>query len=232
MEQFYCKADSCSQDVTSSGGSDWNCNNLACTCRPGATFCGGVPASNLTGAINGLVGTLSISCGAPDNGTNTATCYFKQSVLQQLFGPSGLSLNACSFGECVRQSVIDETNSPTSSTANTSGESSLSGGVIAGLAVVGALLLSVLLLLALGLVKQKRARRSSLGGTDKTGGVGVDWADVHYDIPRSSGLMEKLRGYTRTGSKGDMIMDDHVLGGISGRVRPGEMMAILGPSGE
>lgn len=130
----------------------------------------------------------------------------------------------------MRQSVIDETGNSTNSTANNSGGSSLSGGVIAGLAVIGGLLFLVLLLLALGLVKQRRARRSYLGGMGKTGGVGVDWSDVNYDIPRSSGLIRRFRGLGK-GSKGDIVMDDHVLGGISGHVRPGEMMAILGPSG-
>jgi ABC-type multidrug transport system fused ATPase/permease subunit len=188
--------------------------------------------TDLTGAINGLAGTVDISCEAPDNKTNTATCYFKQSVLQQLFGSSGLSLDACTFGECVRQSVIDEAGNSTDSTSNGSGGHSLSGGVIAGLAVVGGLLLLALLLLALGLVKQRRARRSGLGGTGKTGGVGVDWVDINYDIPRSSGLMGRFRELGSNTNKGDVIMDDHVLGGISGRVKPGEMMAILGPSGE
>lgn len=149
----------------------------------------------------------------------------------QLFGPSGLSLSACTFGECVRQSVIDETGTPAAS-ASAHGSSSLSGGVIAGLAVIGALLLLTLLFLGIGLVKQRRARRSHFEGTGKTGRVGVEWVDVDYVVPRSSGLIGRYLGLGHKGKNPVVVADVHVLGGISGHVNPGQMMAILGPSGE
>ena len=41
-EEFFCDADTCTQQ-DSNGGSDWSCQNLKCTCRPGATFCGTNP---------------------------------------------------------------------------------------------------------------------------------------------------------------------------------------------
>jgi hypothetical protein len=238
VEQFFCKADSCAQDLTSggTGSADWSCQNLACTCRPGTAFCGGVPAINLTATINGLGGTLDVTCDAPDNSTNTAQCSFKQSVLQSLFGSSGLTLTGCTFGECVRQSVIDETSSSSSSGKN-SGGSSLGGGVIAGLAVVGALVLLALLLLAFGIVKQRSARRSGLGGgTEKTGGVGVHWDDINYIIPHSSGFLATYKSLNPFAGKSYRVngamSDQTILGGISGRVEPGQIMAILGPSGE
>lgn len=157
-------------------------------------------------------------------------------MLQSLFGSSGLTLTGCTFGECVRQSVIDETGS-SSSNGNNSGGSSLSGGVIAGLAVVGALVLLALLLLAFGIVKQRSARRSGLdGGREKTGGVGVHWDDINYIIPHSSGFLatyESLNPFARKSYDVNGAMSDQtILGGISGRVEPGQIMAILGPSGK
>lgn len=238
VEQFYCKADSCSQDLTSEGAGSavWNCQNLACTCRPGTTFCGGNTAADLTSTINGLDGTLDVVCAAPNSSTNTANCDFKQSVLQTLFGASGLSLSACTFGECVRQSVIDTTgNSSSSSSQNVSSGRSLNGGVIAGLVVVGALGLIALLFLAVGIFKQRQVRKSGPDAGGKTGGVSVHWDNVSYAIPHSSGLFARFQtsgifGRRRYNSNG--VMSDYtILDSVSGHVEPGQIMAILGPSG-
>lgn len=44
VEQFYCQANECDQNVKQDGGSvngsTWTCQTLNCTCRPGADFCG------------------------------------------------------------------------------------------------------------------------------------------------------------------------------------------------
>jgi ABC-type multidrug transport system fused ATPase/permease subunit len=219
VEQFYCKAESCVQTIGNS--TTYKCQNLQCTCRPGTTFCGGIPASNLTGAINGLSGTLEIDCAAIDSSTGTATCHFVQATLQSLFGSSGLSLSGCSFGECVRQSVIDTGGGASDSPAETESKS-LGGGVIAGLAVVGTLVLLALGFLLLGFLRQRAARKNGdrdLGGSQ----VAVVWSKLTYVVPsRSGGILRR-----RKHEEGDKtILDD-----ITGRVRPGQMMAILGPSG-
>jgi len=155
-----------------------------------------------------------------DPSTNQATCQFVQSTLQQLFGSSGLTLNGCSFGECVRQNVIDAASSNSTST-DTTQKSTLGGGVIAGLAVVGSLLLIALLFLVIGLWSQRKARLqgySRLGG----GGVAVEWKDVSYIVPGSD-------GWTR--NRKNVSDDKVILDNVSGLVLPGQMMAILGPSG-
>lgn len=225
VEQFYCKADSCLQDL-SDGGADWSCQNLACTCISNASFCGGVVISNLTDTINGLTGTLDISCGASDNSTHMATCAFKQSTIASLFGSSGLSLNNCAFGECVRQSVIDSsTGNSTGSSPSGSGGKQLGGGVIAGLAVVGGLILLALVFLLFGFIRQRRARRVPFTQLDANGAT-VAWADVNYIMPGTRTWLRKKK------SSADAFTDDKViLDSVSGRVRPGQMMAILGPSG-
>jgi hypothetical protein len=44
VEQFFCQASACNQTVSATSGnngSTWVCGELECTCRPGASFCGG-----------------------------------------------------------------------------------------------------------------------------------------------------------------------------------------------
>ncbi|KAJ7891204.1 hypothetical protein B0H14DRAFT_3081531 [Mycena olivaceomarginata] len=208
VEQFYCLADSCTQDLTG-GNTNWECQNLKCTCIPKTTFCGG-------GAINGLGGSLAIEC------NNATTCAFKQSTLQSLFGSEGLSLNGCSFGECVAQNVID-TAGGSNSTDTGGGGTQLSGGVIGGLAAVGALVLLAIVTLVFGLIGQHSARRAKLNVAD--GSVALEWSRVSYVVAGPGGR-------SWFGSRGKGADDDKVvLDAVSGRVAPGQMMAILGPSG-
>ncbi|KAG6917022.1 hypothetical protein DXG01_004148 [Tephrocybe rancida] len=204
VEQFYCQADTCAQSLGNEG----------------TTFCGGVPAASLIKTINGLGGTLGIECDALDNSTNTATCHFKQKDLLALFPPSGLTLDRCSFGECVRQSVIDSGGNI--SAADSSGGKSLGGGVIAGLAVVGGLALIALLFIAFGCIIKRKARKARRN--DNTGiQVGVHWDGITYSVPGSSKarFFGLLRGHDEK-----TVLDD-----VSGTVHAGQMMAILGPSG-
>ena len=179
----------------------------------------------MTAAINLLGGDLSVECGAVDNSTNTATCYFKQATLQNLFGASGLGLNGCIFGECVNQYVIDTAGT---SSASSRASTSLSSGVIAGLAIVFGLVLLSLLLLALGLRTQRLARKTGI--TFERCNVGVDWSGLSYVIP--SGSQGTGAFTSRRRQRGPKNDDKVILDSVSGTVRPGQMMAILGPSGE
>ena len=229
-EQFYCTADSCaqSQDETS-GSSSYKCDNLKCTCIPNATFCGAVPITNLTGTINALGGTVSVSCDAPSS-DNAATCSFQQATINSVFGSAGLSLNGCTFGECVRQNVIDTATGDTASDTE-GGSSSLSGGVIAGLAVVGGLIGLALLFLLWGLVVQRKARRVPRSPLDRTGGASVEWTAVSYFVPNSRSLFARVPRRQKS-TDGDFADHKVVLDSVSGQVLPGQMMAILGPSGK
>ncbi|KZO95147.1 hypothetical protein CALVIDRAFT_555853 [Calocera viscosa TUFC12733] len=247
VEQFFCTASSCSQTLNTSGAgsSDWMCQDLACTCRPNSDFCGKTAAMNLTATIDTLSGSLEISCDAVNASSSTGTaCAFKQSVLEQLFGAGGLSMQNCVFGECVRQGVIDTALSSNSTTTSAAAAAGLSGGVIAGLAVVGAFVLAALLLLAWGLWDQRRARAGASGLAEAAaaekppGGIGLEWNDLSYTVT-PSWLSKLLRGRARASHPESGLADEHsaegggklILRGVSGRVEPGTMVAILGPSG-
>jgi len=200
------------------GSSKSQCDTLKCTCRSGTTFCGASRGiSNLTAPVNALTGPVQINCDVVDQSTGQVTCHFIQSSLQILFGNQGLALNSCDIGECVRQNVIDSNNDTVSSKA------SLSGGVIAGLVVVVTLVSLALLFLAFGLWRQRKAR---LQGYTRlgSGGVAVEWKDLSYSVPSSDSWGRK---------KSKNVNDDKViLDNVNGLVLPGQIMAILGPSGK
>lgn len=207
-------------------------------------MCG--PPLNLVNVFNALSGTLNIDCA--NNGTN---CYFKQETLQQLFGPNGLALSGCRFGECVTDTVMQQY----SSEGLAGPSSSLSGGVIAGLAVVGALLLALLGLFLLGYMRQRKARAGGKRHLDDIHPAGLSWSNVSYSLPLSSGkavatLFKRKNAAIQSesqstnglvveheksaelgqrrndGKSGKLILDN-----ISGTLPEGGLMAILGPSG-
>jgi len=183
--------------------------------------------TDLTSPINGLVGALNIECIVPSPSDHSSSCKFKQQTLISLFGSDGLALDECTFGECVRQSVIDGGGNLTNTT-NSSMNSGpgLGGGVIAGLAVVGGLVLFALLILLWGLWLQRKARFSGMKDIDRWR-VALEWTDLTYIIPTSQG--PSLLG--RLGRDSGDSSDKTVLNALNGRVDPGKMMAILGPSG-
>lgn len=198
--------------------------------------CRTTQSPNLTGTINTLSGTLEIDCAASSSSSTSGTsCSFKQQILQSLFGAQGLSLSGCTFGECVAQSVIDTASSSTTSAAGATAGKELSGGVIAGLAVVGALVAAALALLLFGKIAQRRARKAGPDVVPR-GGVGVKWEGVGYVVPHENrGMPWRRRKDAKDAERGEKgeggkaVLDTS---GSEGVVRPGEMLAILGPSGE
>ncbi|ORY24311.1 hypothetical protein BCR39DRAFT_547449 [Naematelia encephala] len=243
-EQFYCQASGCDQSVASGtsgvNGSTWVCPTLQCHCRAGTDFCGGGSSSvsqNLTGTIDVLNGPLTVDCSAD------GSCYFKQTLLDALFGSNGLELSSCSFGECVEQYIIDEALG-IATAADTSG--GLSGGVIAGLAVVGAFLLGIVGIIIWGFVTQRKARRGMRtdGEIPKAGGAGVKWSGIGYEVKLGKHPLNQLTGWAKgSGSKTiDMENDGEkamarngngkvVLDNASGVLSAGGFYCILGPSG-
>lgn len=155
-----------------------------------------------------------------------ASCAFKQTVLQTLFGSDGLSLSGCKHGECVRPSDI-ATISATLGTSSSSGGNSLSPGVIGGLAVLGGIVLLLLALLVLGCISQKKARRQPIASLaqhkdEVVGAAGVRWDGLGYSLPA------RARSWIpgRPHRSGRVILDN-----LSGHVEGGQLCAILGPSG-
>ncbi len=147
-----------------------------------------------------------------------------------MFGSSGLTLSGCAFGECVGQNIIDfvSSNSTATDTESGSHSNSLGGGVIAGLAVVGGLIAFALVVLLVGWRNQRRAKQQPFGNMNGThGGSAIEWSNISYFVPSiqpGSGLSMRLK---RRSTDQKVVLDN-----VSGVVEPGQMMAILGPSGK
>jgi ABC-type multidrug transport system fused ATPase/permease subunit len=181
-----------------------------------------------------LSGTLEIACEAPANGSNLGSCTFSQTLLRQLFPPNGLGLVDCQYGECVSQGVIDivQGNVDPAATA-TNKEDGLSGGVIAGLAVVGTIVLAILALIGWGLLTQKKARKigavsldDSAFGRRKGFGAGVEWSNVGYHSKRPQNRKLATLGRKSSPTEGKIILE-----GVTGKLNPGGLCCVLGPSG-
>lgn len=213
------------------------CDHCRGSCGPGADWQS--TSQNLTGAINVLRGPLTIDC----SGSDVGSCSFNSPFLGSIFGSQGLGLSGCTFGECVQQYVIDQAEGI--ATAVASGNS-LSGGVIAGLAVVGAILLAIVALIVWGLLAQRRARRHMIadGAIPKSGGVGIMWTDVGYEVKTARHPWKRAIIWFK-GSGNTQVQDQSSEGGQAigpnggkivlrescGQISPGGMVCILGPSG-
>lgn len=246
-EQFYCAASACVQsNVTTTIGSSsseaavsYLCQNLECRCNTGTAFCNPSAPLDLTSTFNGLGGSIEITCDAATG----STCSFKQSTLNSLFGQAGLALNSCKWGECVLPTTVNSlAASLAGSSSGSSGGNSLSGGVIAGLAVLGAFVALLLLLLGVGFVRQRKARRKAserqallASSSDKMSGasphppIGLRWNDLSYSLPSSS-LLSPTRIF-----RSSSIQHAHdgrtILPSLSGTIPGGSFTSILGPSG-
>lgn len=215
-EQFYCKASNCSQTLPQGGSNssevDWHCDTISCKCISNTTICGGGPGSviPLAGTINAIAGSLDLNC----DGGGDGKCNFKASALAGLF-PNGLSLQGCSFGECVDQSVIDAS---ASSSGMFGSGLALSSGVIAGLAVLGAFILA-LLAICLFACLGRRARRRRGGEIGKQG-VNVEFRNIGYMARLHSGAV-----FTKSKTEKALLHN------VDGYVKKGQLLGILGPSG-
>ncbi|SCV68407.1 BQ2448_528 [Microbotryum intermedium] len=220
-EQFYCAADTCTQQNSTTNGKTtvtWQCANFKCRCIPGTQFCG-TGALDLTVTIDGLNGGIEVTCDGdgPD-------CDFKQSVLQTIFGAQGLELNSCQHSECTRSSTI-ETLAAQRVNDSATAAAELSHGVIIGLAIVGAFVVALLGFLFWGCLVQRKARRGVTALADQDqgqdGAVGMRWSGLGYTLPQQRfGVLGQRR------RAGRVILDN-----LTGEVQPGTLCAILGPTG-
>ena len=196
-------------------------------------------SQNLTGAINILRGPLTIDC----SGSTVGSCSFNTPFLSSIFGSNGFSLSGCTFGECVQQYVLDQALGIAEAVT---GDETLGGGVIAGLAVVGAILLAVIGLVIWGFIAQRKARQNQRtdGIIPQNGGVGIKWSGVSYEVKTASNTWDravvwlkgsgKLSEGAQNSEDGQAIGPDGgkiVLRESHGQIPPGGLVCILGPSG-
>ncbi|GAA6060477.1 hypothetical protein JCM10212_007108 [Sporobolomyces blumeae] len=239
-EQFYCSASACAQtNVTAAIGTSsaqaavaYECGNLECACISGSAFCTSGASLDLTDTINGLSGSIKVVCDAATG----EECAFQQDTLNTLFGQSGLALDGCQWGEVVLPATINTLAAAMSGSAGAGGNgggNSLSGGVIAGLAVLGAIVALLLGLLGCGYLSQRRARRVAresepllVAGSTRPGQnpIGLRWTDLSYSLPSAAFVSRRLPGHAAYDGR-------TILPSLSGEAPGGSFTSILGPSG-
>ena len=246
IEQFYCQSEDCSaknvstgvaSDSSPFGTTEWTCNTLKCYCIPGTTLCGG-GSLDLTSIINNMNGTLSMPCDyvEPSSANATGECAFRGKLLEKFLGAKGLPLKNCRSGSCISQSDLDQFWTSDATTDNVYGgeASKLSGPLVAGLIVLGFAVGTLLALVLLGLYR-KRMAAARQEGRDP-GPAGLLWQNIDYYLKNGKNTLGKGRTkpLEQVASLPEAFVSassDHLVRGVSGRLEPGEMMAILGPSG-
>lgn len=184
--QFYCQATGCvsSNSTTpvqpSSGwGTDlWSCSSFACFCPEGTKVCSNqnFPLGNI---INTIGGTLDLPCDYVDPSDPLAEteCILSAAQLNQFVGPSGLALNRCKYGQCLSQFDREQDWQRSALQARAGTGEHLSGGVTAGLVILGAASFLLLFTCALGYWLQRKAARKPCMNDLRA--IGISWDDIH-----------------------------------------------------
>nr|ODO01155.1 ATP-dependent permease [Cryptococcus depauperatus CBS 7855] len=212
IESFHCELDNCEWDLKGGAESQVNykCQSILCSCIPGRFLCGENGSVNIDDFLAEEVkGPGSFSC-QPGNG-----CSFEEPAMNQLindiFGDKSITLN-CESGECLHYSMVPGYVPPES---GSNGE----GGWMA----VSALLTGIILLLAcLLLWYLSKATRQSSG-----------FVGVHLPEEEAAKLMSDHVPATLHFSNINysLASGSRLLSHVTGTVRPGELLAIMGASG-
>ncbi|KAK3819675.1 MAG: hypothetical protein J3Q66DRAFT_311391 [Benniella sp.] len=198
-EQFYCHAPQCNLATTEKDGvvkTAWDCPTLSCKCLTPTLMCGGVPGPpiSLGETIDALKGPFKLTC--PHN---SKTCDFFIADLAGFF-PTGLKMDDCDLGECVFPSEIQS--------SVTSVKSTMAPGIIACLAILGALILFLIIVCLIARRNQRILSRTPY--TLNSEAASLEFRNVGYTLNKD-GLQ--------------------ILKGISGSAPAGVVLAVMGPSG-
>lgn len=215
VESFYCALDQCSWELQSTHDrniTDYECKKVKCECIPGRTLCGEGGTIDLSEFLTeGIKGPATFSC---DSSKSKDSCVFSEpamnDVISSIFGDESIFLD-CNAGECLHRTEVPGYTRPIKAI-----NKPLIAGVIAGCA-----LFIVVVILGLWHLSRRSAQRSGVGAIhladddDETSGLGVEHkpAALHFEKVSYS-LNEK-----------------QILKDVTGVVNPGQIMAIMGPSG-
>ncbi|TXT13418.1 hypothetical protein VHUM_00785 [Vanrija humicola] len=211
IESFYCKLDQCqwyAEETPGANETHFNCEKIECACIPGRFLCGENGSVNIDDFLSEEVkGPGSFNC------VSGQGCTFEEPAMNQLindiFGDKAITLD-CDSGECLHYSQVPGYSPP--APVDNSFFVALSAAL--ALAIFAA---AVLLLWYLG-----RARRKAPGFAgvklpeDEAAKLMADHVPATLHFSNISYTLPKGR---------------QVLSHVTGTVRPGEILAIMGASG-
>ncbi|ETS62918.1 hypothetical protein PaG_02684 [Moesziomyces aphidis] len=214
-ESFYCGLDDCQESIeigASSNKTSYDCKKVACKCIPDRMLCGESGSIDISDFLTEEIkGPGKMSCKTDADGVRK--CRFEEpgmnGLISDVFGDEAIFIT-CKSGECIHFSQVPGYQAPIAP------ERPVTWVVISAVAAILIVVVSVSLLWMLGRhYKDDEVRLGSVRLPQEEADLMKDhipaalhWEDVSY----------------RIGSKA-------LLDGISGCVKPGEVMAIVGASG-
>ncbi|KAL7274773.1 FAD-dependent urate hydroxylase [Rhizina undulata] len=215
QESFYCTLDDCNWELKPSHDknvTDYECKNARCECIAGRTLCGENGTIDLSEFLTDAIkGPASFSC---DSSKSNDQCLFSETamneVIKSIFGDETILLN-CDAGECLHKSEVPGYERPVKPI-----NKPLIAGVIAA---------SALFVVAVILILWYSGRRANLRS-------GLGPIHLPDDDDEANRLMAEHRPATLHFENLFYSLNGKpILKGVTGAVNPGEVMAIMGPSG-
>ncbi|KAK4996086.1 FAD-dependent urate hydroxylase [Elasticomyces elasticus] len=216
-ESFYCALDTCTWSAKAEetrNTTDYQCEHIKCRCIPGRMLCGEDGSIDIGDFLaEEIKGPASFSSISTEGGSSSDGSKFEEPAMNDLiskvFGDASITLN-CHAGECLSRTEVPGYERPVKK-INTP----LIAGVIAGCA----LFVVAVILLVFFLSRRANRRLGPIHLSDDEEEEGARMMET-----RPAALSFEHVSY-RLGS-GRQVLHD-----ISGSVKPGELLAIMGASG-
>ncbi|KAK5781051.1 hypothetical protein RI543_001440 [Arxiozyma heterogenica] len=233
VESFYCGLDSCIfQYDLKNNVTHYSCSNAYCKCVPGTMLCGANGSIDIGEFLTEEVtGPGQFTCSLTDR-----NCKFNEPAMDdlilQIFGDSQIDLS-CRSGECLHYSEIPGYKSPADKINDT-----WQGKLVLALTSVGVVFLAMITILYISKSPLFREKFDNDNSNNRYGYIKLPVNGENSDIDRenflrndkSSTLTFENISYKVT-SLSNNQKEQSILTGISGMVKPGEIMAIMGGSG-
>lgn len=210
VESFYCALDNCTTSIEigyKQNVTNYGCDRVKCSCIPGKMLCGEEGSIDISDFLTEEIrGPAAFKC------KSDAGCTFEEPAMDQLindvFGDSYITLR-CDGGECLHYTQVPGYKKPTRP----------SNGPLVALSAAGAGLIFVIATAGFWYLGRAHSDPEGLGTIRLPADEASRLMSDHVPASlRFQGLSYRL---------------DHriLLDGITGHVRPGQVMAIMGASG-
>ncbi|GMM54940.1 putative ATP-dependent permease [Maudiozyma humilis] len=224
IESFYCELDTCTFDYdVGKNTSHYNCDNAKCKCIPGTMLCGANGSIDIGEFLTETIkGPGDFTCEL-----DSKQCKFSEPAMNDListiFGDPYITLK-CESGECLHYSEIPGYQLP-----DNQGNLTLKGKIILALASLGVLAMATS---AVFYISNSPLFKSPIFLTDADINKNIN-DDENSNFLRSDVLttfsFENIK--YKVPSLGNTEVSETVLDDVSGCVKPGQMLAIMGGSG-
>ncbi|SMN19400.1 similar to Saccharomyces cerevisiae YCR011C ADP1 Putative ATP-dependent permease of the ABC transporter family of proteins [Maudiozyma saulgeensis] len=225
IESFYCELDTCQFNYdTSKNTSHYNCDNVKCKCLPGTMLCGANGSIDIGEFLSETIkGPGDFTCDLENK-----KCVFSEpsmnDLISTIFGDPYISLK-CESGECLHYSEIPGYKSP-----DGQGNMTLRGKIILTLTSITVLAIATMTVFYIS--NSPLFKHSIFLGdnSDLTRDIDDNNNFLKSDLLTTFSFENINYSVPSIDSKKSKLMTT-VLKNITGCVKPGQMLAIMGGSG-